>query len=119
MTDTKTVLTMDAFLAKHGKKPVSYQTLNDAVDAVQAATIEALKRQKAAIAALESRIKELEARPPGVEYGGVYENAKAYPRGVLISRGGGLWLSLRDDNGWAPGQSPQHWKLVVKSREAE
>ena len=69
-------------------------------------------------AALESRIKELEARP-GVEYGGVYENGKSYPKGMLISRRGGLWLSLQDANGWAPGQSPLHWKLVVKSNEAE
>jgi hypothetical protein len=43
----------------------------------------------------------------------------SYPKGVLVSRRGGLWLSLQDDNGWAPGQSPQHRKLVVKSQEAE
>ena len=49
----------------------------------------------------------------------MYENAKSYPKGVLVSRRGGLWLSLQDANGWAPGHSPQHWKLVVKSHEAE
>ena len=119
MTDTKTVATMDEFLEKHGKKPVSYKTLTDALDAVQTATVEALTRHKATIAALEQRITALEQRPAGVEYAGTFEAGTIYSKGALVTRQGSLWLSLQDSNAWPPGQSASHWKLIVKRGEAE
>jgi hypothetical protein len=119
MSTTTSSETLDTFLEKHGSKAVTYRALNTALDALQDGLVQVWKAQKTRVAELELRIKELEARPPGVEYDGVYETGKSYTKGVLVSRRGGLWLSLRDDNGWAPGQSPLHWKLVVKSHEAE
>ena len=68
--------------------------------------------------ALEQRIKELEARPPSVEYGGTFEAGTVDSKGVLVTRQGGLWLSLQDANAWPPGQSAEHWKLIVQRGEA-
>lgn len=82
---------------------------------------------------LIARIDELEGRPgaqrsgakrlddqregvtPGVSYAGTFDVGKAYARGDLITRGGGLWLALNDSQpGDVPGSSP-HYKLIVKS----
>lgn len=68
--------------------------------------------------ALEQRVAALEARPaPGVEYAGTHEVGKAYPGGQLVTKGGGLWLSLRATN-QTPGMDPLNWKLIVKSGAA-
>ena len=119
MSTTTAPETMDAFLEKYGSKPISYKTATAALDAVQTATIEALKRHKATIAALEQRIVALEQRPPGVEYAGTFEAGTIYSKGALVTRQGSLWLSLQDSNAWPPGQSASHWKLIVKRGEAE
>jgi hypothetical protein len=111
--------TMEQFLERCGSKAVTYKALNSVLDTTQAEFIKVLRKQRDTITALEARIAQLEARPPGVEYDGLYENGKAYTKGVLVSRKGGLWLSLKDENAWAPGQSPLHWKLVVKSGDGE
>ena len=67
------------------------------------------------IDALEKRIVELEARPvSGVQYGGIYDDKKAYTSGQLVTRSGGLWLALSGSTGERPGTSPA-WKLIVKS----
>jgi BMFP domain-containing protein YqiC len=66
---------------------------------------------------LEARVEELEARPitvGGVEYGGIYSPEKRYAPSTLVTRGGGLWLSLRDTVNESPGLSTA-WRLVVKS----
>lgn len=78
------------------------------------------KRQQleAELAECRARLNALEARPAaGVEYGGVYETGKAYTCGRLVTKKGGLWLSLRDTT-QSPGMDPLSWKLVVKEGQA-
>jgi hypothetical protein len=69
--------------------------------------------------AVEARLATLEAARPaaGVEYAGVHEVGKAYNSGVLVTKKGALWLSLRDTT-QTPGMDPVSWKLVVKSGQA-
>ena len=49
---------------------------------MKTATLEALTRQKAG--SLHSKRASRQEARPGVEYGGVYESNKSYPKGVLI-----------------------------------
>ena len=64
---------------------------------------------------LIKRIRAAEQRAAaGVEYGGVYEPGKTYPRSTLVTRHGGLWLTLKETAA-VPGTSGEAWKLVVKS----
>ena len=76
------------------RKPASMAML----DRSMSMTLDLLsKLQRSAherIAALEARIAELEQRPSGVEYAGVYEQGRAYTRGVLTTR------SARAPDGW-------------------
>ena len=67
---------------------------------------------------LEQRITDLEARPAGPEYKGVFTAGDVYPRGVLVTKKGGLWLSLKETVA-PPGASPGEWKLIVKSGQVE
>lgn len=75
------------------------------------------KAIQAATSPLLARVAALEARP-GVEYAGVYDAAKTYAEGQLVTRSGGLWLALRTSTNLLPGSDPAFWKLVVKSGEA-
>ena len=71
------------------------------------------------LASLTDRLAQLEARPAvGVEYAGTHEPGTSYPAGVLVTKRGGLWLSLRH-TAQTPGMDPLSWKLVVKSGEAD
>jgi hypothetical protein len=63
----------------------------------------------------ERRLDVLEQRPVvGVQYAGVFEDGKAYARGDLVTRRGGLWLALQH-TATAPGTDTASWKLIVKS----
>lgn len=69
---------------------------------------------------LHQRISDLERRAatPGCEYAGTFSADKAYRRGQLVTRNGGLWLTLNDaPAGEIPGSSA-HYKLIVKSGNA-
>jgi hypothetical protein len=61
-----------------------------------------------------------EEDPATVEdaYKGVWNDVGVYPRGVLVTHDGGMWLALRKSLGERPGgddTSPDYWRLVVKS----
>ena len=62
------------------------------------------------------RLDALEARELSVEYAGVYTENKRHKARQLTTRGGSLWLCLRDTTG-RPGDSDS-WKLIVKRGEA-
>jgi hypothetical protein len=86
---------------------------------VNGLTIGLREKFDADLAPLMDRLARLEARPTvGVEYAGVHELEKSYPAGVLVTKRGGLWLSLRETT-QTPGMDPRSWKLVVKSGEAD
>ena len=104
-----------AWLQKNGTRPVSHNFLHKTMDQLTDQLIEVLKT---VIGPLKARIAELEARPVGPEYAGVYTDGKSYARGSLVSKRGGLWLALTE-TARAPGSDPTHWRLVVKSGGGE
>ena len=95
-----------------------------AVDEMATATVECIKRTvegpriAGRFEALEARIAALEAKPPTVEYAGVFDEQKTYKCGQLVTRRGGLWLAQRETS-QTPGMDPQSWRLVVKEGRAE
>ncbi len=94
---------LEEFVDQFGTRKVSYAHLVEVTDVFTKA-----------INAATKRIAALEATPAtGVGYGGTHETSKAYSRGVLVTRQGSLWLSLRDTTS-TPGESGGDWKLVVK-----
>ena len=75
---------------------------------------------------LETRVDAVEARVQGLEdgrrqergvsYGGTYQPGESYEPGVLVTRSGGLWLSLRATSR-VPGTCDD-WRLVCKEGQA-
>jgi hypothetical protein len=63
-------------------------------------------------AIVETRVAEVQVRTFAEVYQGVYENGKLYTRGLLVTWGGSLWLSLTDTSA-KPGENGE-WRLVVK-----
>jgi hypothetical protein len=49
---------------------------------------------KTAVGPLVQRIVQLEQQPPSPRYEGIFEQGKAYARGSLVTRSGGLWLAV-------------------------
>jgi len=73
----------------------------------------------ARVTTVEARVKALEAQPrgSGVHWAGVYRTGETYPEGCLVTRSGGLWLSMRP-TGDVPGLGASPWKLVCKGGDA-
>jgi len=66
------------------------------------------------IADLQRRMAELETA--GIKYVGTWQRAMTYPRGSIVTSGGSAWVALKDvPEGEGPGQSPEHWQLMVKA----
>ncbi len=65
-----------------------------------------------AVAPLERRIKELEARP-AMKYCGVFDATKVYHVGDFVTDGGSLWHCADTNIGARPGSS-EAWQLAVK-----
>jgi hypothetical protein len=63
-------------------------------------------------AIVETRVAEIQVRTFADVYQGVYENGKLYTRGLLVTWGGSLWLSLGETRA-KPGENTD-WRLVVK-----
>lgn len=91
----------------------AYALLTTRMDALEVST-------NSQFFALETRVidgieaRTADARGPGVDYKGVFNPGTAYPKGSLVTKAGGLWLSLADTTR-IPGSDPTQWKLVVKS----
>ena len=70
-------------------------------------------------AELEKRIVELEARPPPLQYQGVWSEEKTYQRGAFVTYQGGLWHCEDTNCGVRPGAGSTSWKLAVKRGRAD
>jgi hypothetical protein len=73
----------------------------------------------ARLTTVEARVKAIESQPrgSGVHWAGVYRTGETYPEGCLVTRSGGLWLSMRP-TGDVPGLGASPWKLVCKGGDA-
>lgn len=97
---------------------MTYAVFGEAFNVLLASISNAVKavttRSDTAMTALEARVAELEARPPGVAYKGVWDSSEVYQRGHFVTRAGSLWHSERDLNrGILPGAG-DGWRLAVK-----
>jgi hypothetical protein len=97
---------------------VTYGVLGEAFNVLLETMTETVKaakaRSDAAITALETRVAELEAQPPGVAYKGIWDGSEVYQRGYFVTRAGSMWHCERDHNrGLIPGVG-DGWKLAVK-----
>ncbi|MDQ3347575.1 MAG: hypothetical protein M3545_06370, partial [Acidobacteriota bacterium] len=88
-------------LAQQGHTPVTWQALDHVLAEERAAAHQRLT-------ALEARILVLEAVPVPL-YRGTHQEGKAYPSNTLITRAGGLWISIMSTTS-VPGTDPS-WKL--------
>jgi len=65
-----------------------------------------------ASAPLEKRIAELESRPPGLKYQGVWRAEVQYAPGDVISHSGSMWIAMAATK-MRPSES-RDWQLAVK-----
>jgi len=111
----------DAFIKKHGGKPVTWKFFHQWLDNNYLPILGTLRtriREDAErIDALEKQIKTLEERPQ-LEYRGVFSDSTLYQMGSLVTRSGGLWLALRETAA-TPGTASECWRLIVKEGHAK
>jgi hypothetical protein len=108
----------DILIEKHRSKSVTYAVFGETFNVLLASIGNAVKavttRSDTAIAALEARVAELESRPTGVAYKGVWDASEVYERGHFVTRAGSIWHCERDHNrGILPGAG-DGWRLAVK-----
>jgi hypothetical protein len=65
------------------------------------------------IAALETKIAELESRP-FPKWAGVFTEGQSYGECSLVTDKGALWVATRD-TAERPGAPASGWRLIVKS----
>lgn len=78
-----------------------------------------VKPMSAKIAALDARIKTLEARP-ALSFAGVWQKDASYRPGACVIRSGSLWVCVDDEtSGAEPGTDAgaRAWRLAVKNGE--
>jgi hypothetical protein len=105
---------------KTADRPVTRRFLSKTLDAIAAdvggALAELVKRQKATITALESRIAQLESRPLQ-KWAGVHVTGMQYSEASLVTHGGSLWVATETTTG-TPGTEASGWRLIVKRGHA-
>jgi hypothetical protein len=80
-------------------------------------TREHVKRKIAeAVAPLEQRIKELESRPRGLVFKGVWTSGTEYGSGDVVSQSGCMWICTAASTRQRPGDArSRDWTLSVKA----
>ncbi len=69
--------------------------------------------ERSTIAALEARVRKLEARET-FRYLGVWNANAEYVPGNFCTRSGAIWHCNRRNIGTPPGSNPQIWVMAVK-----
>lgn len=132
LTTGSSISTREEFLAKHGKKPVTYRWLSVILENEVDEIIGIFKEHRDRLAALESRLsgaerekanadaQGLEARiaalekRPAVKFCGTWQRDKSYAVGDAATHHGGLWICQADTSG-EPSKDFVGWRLAVKS----
>jgi hypothetical protein len=72
------------------------------------------KQMAEELAKRDARIKELEERPVGLNYAGVFKPAASYPKHSAVSHAGSVWCARKDFPPGEPGTANSGWQLVCK-----
>jgi hypothetical protein len=95
------------FTEEQLQRPVSRRLVHALIAATTAST-------GAKLRVLSARVEQLEAG--GVRYAGIWQRALPYPKGTVVTSGGGMWVALRDTSeGEKPGDAPNAWQLAAKA----
>jgi hypothetical protein len=60
------------------------------------------------------RIEELEARPVGLDYKGVWKPNFAYAKNAGVTHTGSVWVAIKDKPTKEPGEPNSGWQLACK-----
>jgi hypothetical protein len=63
---------------------------------------------------IEDKLAELDARPTGLSYDGVWRPGKSYARNTGVSHKGSTWVAVRDFPDNEPGVVSSGWQLCAK-----
>jgi hypothetical protein len=66
------------------------------------------------LAKRDERIAELEARPAGLQYQGVWKRGASYAKHNGVSHQGSVWVARKDYPTAEPGEPNSGWILAVK-----
>ncbi|WP_338722378.1 hypothetical protein [Devosia sp. XK-2] len=104
---------MQAILEKGGHSPdtvVRADTIRTVVGMAMGLATVAFR----SVEALQAKVIEIEAA--GIKFAGVWQRAQSYERGAIVTSAGSAWVALKEvPEGTVPGQSPEHWQLMVKA----
>jgi hypothetical protein len=76
----------------------------------------AVRHMKAQLEPLEARIRELESG--ALHDAGVWDSAKEYRSGALVSYRGSGWIAKAGSKGVKPGSADGLWRLAIKKEIA-
>ena len=85
-------------------RPTDYERLGRMTGAAISKAVEPLLR----------RIDQLEKRPTGVDYRGVWRKGCSYSRNMAVSHSGSLWIAIKDYPEKEPGDANSGFRLAVK-----
>jgi len=105
---------LTAFLAKHGRSPVTVLILHEAINVLQEGLKAAFQKHRDARLALEQRVAALEATP-SLKFTGTYMDTNTYVPGDCTTRQGGLWVCMSATTGPFDHAA---WVLAVKKGDA-
>jgi hypothetical protein len=93
-SDPATLPDFDTLTERNKLRSVTYGVFGEAFNVLLETMANAIKtvkgRSDMALTALEARAAELEARPPGVAYKGVWDSSEVYQRGHFVTRAGSI-----------------------------
>jgi hypothetical protein len=108
----KRVADDSAWLEKHGRSAVSARSVAELSEFIG----ELMREQRDQLAALEKRVKDLESRPAGLRYRGVFKHGETYDVGDVTTHQGSMWCATARTAA-QPGLSThasRSWTLCVK-----
>jgi hypothetical protein len=86
---------------------ITWAQLGDYMEHVGKTMAEELRKR-------DERIAELEARPVGLNYAGVFKPTASYPKHSAVSHAGSVWCARKDFPPGEPGTVNSGWQLVCK-----
>ncbi len=107
----------DDLIRRNATKPMTMENFAQFFDVFKEVMDGVKKRngeRDTKIEALETKVRELEARPTGAKYCGVWQDSLEYMRDDAVTKGGSLWIAKHNHVKSEPGVDHVSWQLAVQ-----
>ena len=94
---------------------MTHELVSGLAEAVREYVEQQLAPVQQELTALKSQLAELQQRPVGAKYLGVWQRSLDYHRHDLVTHEGSVWACLANHVRSRPDQDPASWQLCVKA----